>query len=127
MTYKNAVPVVASSDVLASLSYYVDVLGFTKHFVFGNPPVYAGVERDGALIYISQDDALVQLLRDNQRHPDIFIWVADVDQAYAEHRAKGARIVEEISNRPWDARQYVVEDPGGYYLKIAQPTDEIAP
>jgi hypothetical protein len=36
---------------------------------------------------------------------------------------RGAKIVEEISNRPWDARQYVIEDPNGYYIKVAEPTD----
>lgn len=25
--------------------------------------------------------------------------------------------------RAWDARQYVIEDPNGYHLKIAEPLD----
>jgi uncharacterized glyoxalase superfamily protein PhnB len=50
--------------------------------------------------------------------------VQDVDKAFEDHQRRGAKIVEELADRPWDARQYVIEDPGGYYLKIAEPIDE---
>jgi uncharacterized glyoxalase superfamily protein PhnB len=36
----------------------------------------------------------------------------------------GAKIVEDISDRAWDARQYVIEDPNGYHIKIAEPISE---
>ena len=49
MKYKNAVPVIATDDVRSTAAYYTRVLGFAEHFVFGEPPVYAGVERDGVL------------------------------------------------------------------------------
>ena len=126
MTYKNAVPVVAATDVRAGVDYYAQVLGFTEHFIFGDPPVYAGVKREGVLLYISLDVTLVEILKSNKLHPDLFIWVQDIDKAYAEHQTLGAKLVEEISDRPWDARQYVIEDPSGYHLKIAEPLDEIA-
>ena len=32
---------------------------------------------------------------------------------------RGAKIFEEIADRPWDARQYLIEDPNGYHIKIA--------
>jgi hypothetical protein len=57
-------------------------------------------------------------------HPDVFLWLARIDAAYEEHRANGAKIVEAIADRPWDARQYVVEDPNGYRLKFAEPLDD---
>ena len=41
MQYKNAVPVIATGDVRSTVSYYKNVLGFTEHFIYGNPPVYA--------------------------------------------------------------------------------------
>jgi len=45
-----------------------------------------------------------------------------VDAVFAEHKRRGAKIVEDIADRTWDARQYVVEDPNGYYLKVAEPS-----
>src|SRR6185295_6056027 len=125
MKYRQSVPVIATSDVAASMAYYSTVLGFGELFSFGRPLVYAGMERDGVHLYISQDERLADLLAQQGLHPEIFLWVEDVDAWFAEHQRSGAKIVEEISDRPWDARQYVIEDPNGYFIKIAQPIDEL--
>jgi uncharacterized glyoxalase superfamily protein PhnB len=123
MKFTNAVPVIATSDVLATVAYYTFVLGFTQHFVFGDPPVYAAVQRDGVLVYISLDVDLAAKLEESHLHPDVFLWVKDVDEAFEEHKQRGAKIIEEPVDKAWDARQYVIEDPNGYYLKIAEPLD----
>jgi len=124
MKFKDSVPVIPTADIRSTVDHYARVLGFQEHFVFGEPPVYAGVERDGVLLYITHDPRLAAQLRSSDLHPEIFHWVQDVDAVFADHRQRGARIIEEVSDRPWDARQYVVEDPNGYRLKIAEPIDE---
>ena len=126
MKYVNAVPVIATADVSSTLAYYTAVLGFKEHFIFGDPPVYAGVERDGVLLYITLDAPLAAALAGSNLHPDVFLWVKGVDSVFEEHQRRGAKIIEQIANRPWDARQYVVEDPSGYHLKIAEPLDDEA-
>jgi uncharacterized glyoxalase superfamily protein PhnB len=123
MKYQNAVPVIATADVRSTVGYYTQVLGFAEHFMFGDPSVYAGVERDGVLLYISKDEKLAAALKSSDLHPDVFLWVQNIDRAFEEHKQRGAKITEDIANRPWDARQYVVEDPNGYDLKIAEPID----
>jgi uncharacterized glyoxalase superfamily protein PhnB len=123
LKYKNAVPVIATADVRSTLNYYKDILGFTEHFVFGDPPVYAGIERDGVLLYISFDAELASAVKTSRLHPEIFLWVQDVDEVFKEHKHRGAKILEEVSDRPWDARQYVIEEPNGYHLKVAEPLD----
>ena len=125
MKYKNAVPVIATTDVRSTIDYYVGTLGFREHFIYGDPPVYAGVKRDDVLLYISRDSEFAAVMNDRGLHPDIFLWVQNVDDVFQEHKQQGAKIVEDISDRPWDARQYVVEDLNGYHLKIAEPIDEI--
>jgi uncharacterized glyoxalase superfamily protein PhnB len=125
MKYKNAVPVISTEDVRATVTYYTDVLGFSQHFIYGDPPVYAGVERDGVLLYITLDQPLAATLKNSDLHPDVFLRVQDVDKVFEDHKKRGAKIFEYISDRPWDARQYVVEDPNGYRLKIAEPLDQI--
>jgi len=117
------VPVIASADVRETIEYYVNVLGFQQHFIYGDPPVYAGVTRDDSLLYITLDAALVQQIQNGGLNPDVFLWVEGVDELYQEHKTKGAKIFEEVADRPWDARQYVIEDPSGYHLKIGQPID----
>ncbi len=124
MNYQSAVPVIATADVRAAIDYYVDVLGFSEYFTFGNPLEYAGVRRGGAQIYITRDERLASALKAAGAHPEVFLWVSEVDRVFEEHQARGAKVVEAISNRPWDARQYVIEDPHGYLIKIAEPTND---
>jgi uncharacterized glyoxalase superfamily protein PhnB len=123
MKYESSVPVIATTNVRSTVDYYCRVLGFAEHFVFGEPPVYAGVQRDGARLYVTLDEKLANLLQSSNLHPDVFLWVQKVDEVYAEHKARGAKIIEPIADRAWDARQYVIEDPNGYRLKIAEPFD----
>ena len=124
MKFKDSVPVIATADIRATIDWYVRVLGFREHFVFGDPPVYAGLERDSVLLYVTHDPEMASVLKASGSHPDVFLWVEGVDEAFVEHRARGAKIVEAIGDRTWDARQYVLEDPNGYRLKIAEPLDE---
>lgn len=46
--------------------------------------------------------------------------VRDVDAAYADLRAKGIEIAEEIDTAPWGHRHFVVLDPNGVAIDIAQ-------
>jgi uncharacterized glyoxalase superfamily protein PhnB len=118
--YHSAVPVIATEDVAASVDYFVRKLGFDSDFRWGDPPVYAGVRAGEVEIYFTHDPATSRAIRERGLAPDLFLWVNDVDDIYARHRANGAEIVEDLAERPWGARQYVVREPNGYHLKIAQ-------
>lgn len=48
--------------------------------------------------------------------------VADIDALY-ERARPFARIVDELRDRPWGARDFRLEDPFGYYLRISEPRD----
>ncbi len=119
--YTSAVAVIGTDDVAGTIKYFEEILGFERDFAWGEPPIYAGVKSGGAELYITHDPALAKAIRDGGLRPDIFIWVEKIDHFYARHRAKNAVIEEELSERPWGVRQYVVRDPNGYRLKIAEP------
>src|SRR5580692_4649324 len=100
MKYQNVVPVITTDDVRSTMAYYTRVLGFTEHFVYGDPPVYGGVQRDGAMFYISKDAELADTFKQRGLHPDVFLWVQEVDKVFEEHKSRGAKIVEPIADRP---------------------------
>jgi uncharacterized glyoxalase superfamily protein PhnB len=123
MNYRGSIPVISTSNMLETLHYYTAVLGFQQYFVYGEPPVYAGVQHDDVELYITLDEKLAATLKAADVHPEIFLWVEDANAMFAEHRSRGAKIIEPIADRPWDARQYVIEDPNGYFLKVAEPIE----
>lgn len=54
----STVPVIGTSDIKKSLSYYIKVLSFLPDFEFGNPVVYAGIKSGNAEIYFSYDSGI---------------------------------------------------------------------
>ena len=110
-------------DLERQIAYYTDVLGFTGHFVFGDPPVYARSDEMRRCFISRRTFGWQRPLKDSGLHPDVFLWVQEVDKVFAEHKRRGARMVEEIADQAWDARQYVIEDPNSYHIKVAEPID----
>lgn len=117
----STVPVISTDNIRKSITYLVEVLGFSLDFEVGDPVVYAGVKSGEAEIYVAYDPDFIKAIREREVHPEIFIWVSDAEITYSMHRTNGAEIIEPLSDRPWGARQYVIKELNGYHLKWAQP------
>jgi catechol 2,3-dioxygenase-like lactoylglutathione lyase family enzyme len=124
MNYSLAVPVISTPDVASTLAYWERTLGFERQWSWGDPPVYAGIKAGGAMIYVNHDPEFTFAIEERHLAPDIFLWVSNIDEVYATHQAQGAEILEELKVRPWGVRQYVVREPNGYHLKIAESDPE---
>lgn len=122
--FTSAVPVLATSDVAGTVRYFEQTLGFKQQWTWGDPPVYAGVRAGDALLYVTHDADLASTIKERRLAPDIFLWVTDIDCVYAQHRAAKADIAEELTMRPWGVRQYMVREPNGYLLKVAESQKE---
>ena len=85
----------------------------------GRPSGLCRVRAGDALLYVTHDADLASTIKERQLAPDIFLSVTDIDSVYAQHRAAKADIAEELTMRPWGVRQYVVREPNGYLLKVA--------
>lgn len=118
--YSIAVPVIGTADVLETVAWFEKILGFTHLWTWGEPPVYAGVKGGDAMLYICHDPELAMAIQERRLTPDVFLWVADIERVYNQHRANGAEIVEPLTSRPWGVRQYAVRERNGYRLKIAE-------
>jgi hypothetical protein len=122
--FRFAVPVIGTSDVLATVAYFELTLGFTQQFLWGDPPVYAGVKAGGAEIYICHDPDFAAAVRQGNLAPDLFLWVAGISELYRRHQESGAHIGEPLARTPWGVLQYTVNEPNGYRLKFAEEADE---
>ena len=80
-----------------------------------------GVKAGNAEIYFTHDVALLKSIKKNNLHPEIFISVENAETLFMNHVMNNAEIVEPMFDRAWGARQYVIKEINGYYLKFAQP------
>lgn len=113
----------AAADIVATLAYYKDVLGFDSTWTWGDPPSFGGANCGGvSLMFCLQPELAAQVA--GHQH---WVKIEDADRLYALHLVRGAKIVEDIGDRPWGAREYVVEDLNGYRLRFAGPPSSEAP
>jgi predicted enzyme related to lactoylglutathione lyase len=111
-------------DVVAAAEYYRDVLGFHIRGYFLDPPIYAIVARDSAVIHFGKIDEGIATAPNIQRREgsiDAYIWVNDLDPLYVELRERGAKIVEPPVTQIYNCYEMVVEDGFGFRLAFGMP------
>ena len=118
-----AVPQFSVSDVLATVHYYRDRLGFAVGDLVADPPEWGAVGRDDVELFFNR------LPPGASSHPriralgayDAYFRVSGVDQLAAEFRERGAVIREGPTNRIYDVREVVIEDLNGLVLAFGEP------
>ena len=120
VVFEGVCPILCVSNVSASISYYVDVLGFKVDWQ--QPGLFASVSRGKCHIFLSEGD---------QGHPGAWVWIGveDADALFAEYQRTGAKVRHPPTNYAW-AREMQVEDLDGNILRLGsdvpkdQPTGE---
>jgi len=121
-----AEPQLFVADVAASIRFYVDRLGFRTIFLYGEPPYYGQVERGGARLNLRCVDAPV-IDPDLRRREELLsasLTVAsraEIDALFAELSAAAVAFAQDIQDKPWGARDFIIEDLDGNLLLFAGP------
>jgi len=112
-------------DLQASISYYIERLGFQLDFQGPDQdPYYGRVSRDGIGIMLKAilPDVLPQ--PNHTRHGwarwDAFIYTLDPDALFHELRQRGASFVQELSFIDDGLWGFEVSDADGYVLAFAR-------
>ena len=116
---KQAIPHVFVKDFAAAFAYYTGRLGFHALFDYGNPPFYAHVARDEAILAIRHVDRPVIDRTAGDDLLSAFIEVSDVDALHDALRAAGAHIRQPPRDEPWAMRSLIVSDPEGNLICFA--------
>lgn len=106
-----------TTELAATLAYYEDILGFACASTWGDPPVYAIVERDGHRIHFrvadpprsNPDKYADELL-------DAYVFINDADALYSEYVERGVEFTRTIDDTDWHTREFVVKDCDGRLL-----------
>jgi GNAT superfamily N-acetyltransferase len=108
-------PILAVSDILETINYWHDVLGFTNKWTWKDPPDYGGVTWQGVAVQFLLNARLAQSAKGNS----IFIRVRNISELYRFHLDQKAEIVEPLENKPWGLSGYTVRENNGYYIVFA--------
>lgn len=123
-----AEPQLFVADLKASCDFFTQRLGFSVEFLYGEPPFYGQVRRDGARINLRSVDRPVidPDLRDREGLLSATVTVGTGDhlkQLFVEFQTAGVSVVQPLRKEPWGARNFVVQDPDGNRLLFAGPAD----
>ena len=114
--FESVSPVLAVRDLEADIAYYIERLGFAVSWRWGDPPVRAGVTRDGLEL---------QLVSDGRFSPDgssrVYFDLRGVEAYHATCVERGADIVMTLDDRPFGVRDFRVADGSGNILGFSEP------
>ena len=121
MTLGAAIPNLFVQDFPAALAYYAGPLGFRPLFLYGEPPFYAHLQRDAAILALRHVTRPVIDHSAGEALLSAFIEVPDVDALYGSLQSAGATVWQPPRDEPWAMRSLIVTDPGANLICFASP------
>lgn len=117
-------PVLLVHNVMESVNYYRNQLGFGVEFLYRetpeSEPTHAGVARGhwtGSRVVIQLSEAP----QGRSIEPAGYLYVfvdAHIDALYEQYREQGVEIVAPPQNYPWGLREFTIRDPDGHKLRF---------
>ena len=97
-------------DVEKAQAYYVETLGFYIGWL--DPSKWIGsVQREDMAIFFRKTETPFT--------PNIhWVFAEDIDASYMELKNRGADIIDDIEDKPWNQRQFTVRDLNGHLFYI---------
>ena len=116
------------SDIKASCDFFTQKLGFSKVFVYGEPPFYAQVRRDCGRLNLRCVDTLVMdpelSDRESLLSADMTVDThPEIEKLFREFQASGVEFFQAQRKEPWGASTFIVKDPDGNLLLFAGPAN----
>jgi uncharacterized glyoxalase superfamily protein PhnB len=122
MALDTTIPVLSVGDIESALDYYQRVLGFTRDWIWGQPPELAGIYRDRIELQLAQRGRLGP---PGPSH--VYLRGSGVDALFDAFSDAGAQILEPIADRPYGLRDFALLDPCGNRLDFGAPLGETKP
>jgi GNAT superfamily N-acetyltransferase len=116
VSLRSSEPIFPVADVVATVRYYREVLGFQEGWTWGQPPDFGGVRwgKVGAMFALQSGP---EAPAGGQWHS---FFVEGIDALHDVHRRNGATICSPLEMKPWGLREYTVRDLNGHFLRFGQ-------
>jgi uncharacterized glyoxalase superfamily protein PhnB len=117
-------PSFTANDLQRSIAFYRDVLGFVVGDEWrGESGVLQGCEMHaGSVVFVLNQDDFAKG-RDRMKGLGTRLHVStaqDIDRLASEIKARGGTLDQEPADMPWGERVFMITDPDGFKLTIAQ-------
>jgi GNAT superfamily N-acetyltransferase len=116
----HAEPVFPVTDIEQTINFWHEVIGFPNKWMWGTPPVHGGVSWNFAA---SIQFSLNPKLAESSKGIHIWVRVKHVEALYKQHLEKNI-VVEELNNKPWGQKEYIVKENNGFYAVFSEPSGE---
>jgi uncharacterized glyoxalase superfamily protein PhnB len=109
-------------DVVYTVKWYTEKLGFSCSNLYGNPPSFAIVHRDNKYIMFAEapPDKIIPNWKIRDKTSNVYFWVDDVESLYNEFKSSGATIDYELCIQPYGVKEFGINDPDGYDIAFGQ-------
>ena len=107
-------------DVEASCKFFVEKLGFSVCFKYGQPTFYALIQRNNACLNLRY--VLTPVLN-RQADRDLLsasIPVENVKALYLEYQGGAVPMHQPLKKQPWGGEDFIVRDPDGNLIHFAE-------
>jgi catechol 2,3-dioxygenase-like lactoylglutathione lyase family enzyme len=117
---KSATPILFVRNVTASAAFFRDKLGFTVNFLYGEPPFYGAVSRDGACLHLRFVHEPV-FSEAATREEALIVATIEVDEVRAlfeEFQSRGVAFAQKVTKQNWGGTDFHVHDPDGNMISF---------
>ncbi|HEY6503841.1 MAG TPA: VOC family protein [Chitinophagaceae bacterium] len=115
-------PILLVKDVVHSSNWYRDKLGFEIVSLYGYPPHFSILRRDGHYLMFCKclPEKIVANWKLVDKTSNVYFWVDDVEKLYEEYKASGATIDWHLCIQPYGVKEFGINDPDEYDIAFGQ-------
>jgi len=119
---KSSAAILLVKDVEDSASWYKDKLGFEIQKLYGEPPTFGIISRDGNNLMFckSPPENIIPNWKNVQATSNVYFWVDDVEALYEEYKTSGAKIDWDLCIQPYGVKEFGINDPDEYDIAFGQ-------
>jgi PhnB protein len=129
--YAGPVPYLVVSDAAAAIDFYTRAFGATERFRMPGPEgaiMHAEIELAGGRLMLSGEMQGARSPKSLGGTPvSLFVYVRDVDAAFAKARAAGATEKSPPTTMFWGDRWALLADPFGHEWQLATHVEDVTP
>jgi len=108
-----------------TLDYYRDTLGFYDEWTWPDKNGYlrdGGIRRDEMRLIFGEEPDVAD---SNAKIRLSIMWfVENIEEIYAEYKAKGIAIHADLKNHAYGLREFAFMDINGYYIRVTEGVEE---